>query len=372
MPLKRLLIALVLLVSMPFSALAQFIASDDLFLAPSTVPYQVYETNTIATGSSLIFDTGDVGGGSITSIQILPLLIGNPASDQGDYDAAALSLINVGNYSTFYAYQPNLDYTATVISSNSTTVNFGAPGSYIVRLNGEAEFTYAVDVDTGFLEDLGAAPPNNARDPAGPGRVNVMTPGTDLILVSTGDPTDNGANGPLAKALAVCQGLGNTDTASSLQDAINKIQAASEAAGNEKITVTLVGHGRAGSIKIDNQRINDQGDSTMTAKAFQEAIDPYVKEIKFYSCNTAEGAAGTTFLNTFASSGGIARGFTGGIRPYTDGTRSGFSANANVRLITAVAPEPGVLLLFAPGLVAFATVRRRRVQCQRPIPTPKF
>lgn len=119
----------------------------------------------------------------------------------------------------------------------------------------------------------------------------------------------------------------------------------------------MIGHGKPGSILIGNQRINDLGDQNggMTSAQFQAAIDQYCSSITFYSCSTAQGATGNSFLQSIASSVGSASGFT---QPITV-TPTYWDVNAGAQFVTLV-PEPGALSLLGLGGCALWLWKLRR------------
>ena len=70
----------------------------------------------------------------LVGLQILPLLNPNPSTSDGSYTRAQLAGINLGNYHSYYAFQPNVDYFATSISGNASTVTIDQSGRYYVDL----------------------------------------------------------------------------------------------------------------------------------------------------------------------------------------------------------------------------------------------
>ncbi len=153
--------------------------------------------------------------------------------------------------------------------------------------------------ETGLLEKPGS------EDPTGPSE-KISGPEGDLILVAEGDAT-------LDKAAENITNEGKTvERTDSVQSTIDKIRAASQAAG-EKIHVELVGHGAPGEISMNNQHWEDEnaiGPDGDDIRAFQDSIDAWVDDISIFSCRAAEGAEGDTLLQILANSIGHASGWT--------------------------------------------------------------
>ena len=71
------------------------LTADQLFLAPSDVPEQVYTPILLSPGSSYNI------GGLFDAVNILPLLKANPTTPDGNYTTADLNNITAANYSQF-------------------------------------------------------------------------------------------------------------------------------------------------------------------------------------------------------------------------------------------------------------------------------
>jgi len=344
---KRLILfgALAILIVLPARSFAQDETNSQLFLAPEDVPYQQYTPDNITSGGTVTFNASQVPGAtSLTDVQILPELNPDPNTSDGDYPNSDLDAINSSDYSSYFAETPNVDYDTTTPSAGSSLATFNTPGIYFAQLDTNNGSTIVeVNVDDENAED----PAAGAGDKLGPQR-KIATPNTDLVLISSGDPKDNGA---MANAMA--QNLPNAQNVNSVAAVVTAIMNACKAAGH-KVSVTLIGHGRPGSIKIGNQRINDQGDQNggMTSAQFQAAIDMCCSSITFYSCSTGQGPSGTSFLQNIAGSIGSASGWTNTITIAT----TYFDANANAMFVTYV-PEP---VLFAPIVIGMALLRRSR------------
>ncbi len=343
-----------LVVAFPTIGRAQ-ISSDDLFLAPTEVPIDFYSATVLSPGGSIIYSADDVlAGSSLLSVRILPLLNPNPAgTPDGVYTPGDLAGISVGNYSSFFFRQPNADYFASNIASNMSTVNFASDGQYFVQLRvtdgmTEASRLFNVQVDDFFAED----PAAGAADKTGPTR-RFAAPTTDLVIISDMDPNDNGA---MANAMTQLPGAAKASTIDGVKQAIMD---AFNANGMQKISVTLIGHGRPGSIKIGTERINNDTDGTITASDFQEYIDEFVSSIEFYSCSTGAGADGRAFLDDIAASLGAGRATA-----FDDTltiSKTYFDLTATGQRVRGV-PEPAAFVLLAlggGGLLVASRWRRR-------------
>lgn len=336
---------------------AQFISSDDLFLAPTAVAEDFYDEVFLSTGGSHMFTGEDIASGfSLTGLRILPTLVANSLTTEGEYSTSDLLGVNVGNYSSYFADQPNLDYFATEITSNSSFASFNDDGFYFVELTGsDGTNTASKIVNVQINDFLGEDPAAGVKDKVAVHR-EVGKPTSDLVIISDGDPKDNGFN-TNAQAL-----LPDAKKAKTLEEACQAVKDAYAANGNKKISLTMMGHGRSGSIKIGTERINDFSDGTMTAQAFQECIDPYVKEITFFSCNVGAGTDGQMFLQTFANSIGKATGYD---KTVTAGEKS-FDLDAKAKAIVVTVPESGsgslLIIALAAGGFLILPFRRRSVR----------
>lgn len=341
------------------TALATLISASDLFLSPMLVPEADYTLaghtfSTPAESLSLSFAPGSHAplGGSIVGAHILPLLNPNPATAAGEYSASDLALITSGNYTSYFFRLPGTHYAAD-LTAGSLTVDFHASGQYFLGIDYDVAGTkstvlYHVEVNDFFGGD-------GAADKAAVART-IGGPTTDFNVVSTTVGTDNKYADNAAGEIAGRLGAARVSRAGTLADACAQIEAASKKAG-KKLTVSLVGHGRPGSIRIGTERINSDADGVMTAKQFQKCIDPYVSSIEFWSCNTAQDAAGDKFLQDFADSIGMASGFT----VTTTASQTFWDTRAGAKgldaAVNAVVPEPGALLLVLLGLLLLSATR---------------
>lgn len=351
----------VLMLLLSTTAWGGYIASDQLFQAPSDVPMIVYDGSFLInvpfsdSGGSVDFSISNVPGATeLLGLSILPVLNPFPNDPEGVYTPADLAAINLTNYDGYYAFQPNTDYFASEIVNNASTVSFNgnADGAYFVNLhtsNGSTTSNTFIRVE--FGDFLGKDP---ATDPTGPER-KVTLPATDLTIISDGDPNDNGYLTNAQKQLP------NAVKAKTVQETVDAIKKYYDDHGQKKFEVTLIGHGRAGSIKIGTQRINNDTDTNggMTPAEFQKAIDKYASSVHFFSCNTGSGEKGKQFLKDIFASIPIATAYDG----YTTASQTYFDAGATARAVRGsdVVPEPSNLfsvLLCAPVIMLFA--RRHR------------
>ena len=245
------------------AAWATFINSNDLFLAPASVPVRIYNPIDIDPGNSVTFSSSEVPGATaLVGMHILPVLNPNPASTDGSYTRAQLGGINSGNYTGYYAFQPNADYFATTISGNASTATFDKDGFYFVELQtikGKhlSNHVFLVAADDALAED----PAAGAKDKVGPQR-KITLPAVDLTIISDGDPNDDhGGKGAMANAMKL---FPTAMKAKTIADVIKDIKDYYDSHGKKKFEVLIIGHGRPGSIKIGKQRINNDADSTIT------------------------------------------------------------------------------------------------------------
>jgi hypothetical protein len=312
--------------------------TNQLFLAPSAVPVQIYTPISLNLGNS------DTISGSFSAVNMLPLLKPDPNTSGGQYTNADFNRISLANYSQYYAYTPTVDYSAN-LSSSGVTLTFNQPGSYFVRLvsGGQSSFLY-------FQIDDGWFPIDGNSQVSGPER-QWTPPPADLNVVSQGE--DDAGQAAVTNRAAGLPRPGNTVRADDIDSVVNAIKKASQNAGH-KISVNLVGHGAPGAIQFGNEIIGDA--FNMTAKEFQKEIDPYVNKITFISCNTASGAKGGKFLTDIHSSIDGVAGFSFPITVHDDG----FDLNAKGGL-SLPTPEPSTLLMLGSGLLGLRGFFRRRL-----------
>lgn len=272
---------------------AMEVSPSSLFLSPSLIQEDIYPGHTLSVTGQQVYTSSDLGG-TLLGVQILPLLVPNPLSSQGEYTSSDLLGITQSNFSSYFAAQPDVDYAADFTSSE-ITIDYGAAGSYFVQITAEnngTQFTklYYDEVDDAIGQNPGAGVP---KDKVGVGRLMKPegTPKADLIIVSNQAKEGAAANGYTANALATLQAQGkNVKTADSLDDAIAKIMAESQRLGRA-ITVDLVGHGTPGTILIGNTTLAAKN-GAMTPAALGAALKGKVSNINFFSCNTGQGQPG--------------------------------------------------------------------------------
>ncbi len=380
---------------LPSPSWSALISSSDLFLAPSLVGEDAYDFHELtgldgSSGLTRTYTSADVNGATITGVRILPLLNPNPTTSQGDYSAADLASINVGNFSSYFFAQPNQDYFAD-LTSGLLTIEYYAEGSYFVEVAAQDNngVTFSKIFEDG-VDDFQGSLPGQPRDRTQPGRV-IATPSADLSIVSNPAAEPAGTNGYSGAAFLTLQAAGRTpQLANSTQGVIAQIQAACQAKGGP-ITVTLVGHGASGAVQIGNTRIttNPRPNSTdVTPAQFQAAIDliaagpnagqQCVKAIDFYSCNVNTNTLGMTqgsdFMNAMQLSIPDTRAFnqfTTAMAPYTVfNRRTGqivivrngfFDVGAGGVLGSLSVPEPPGILLIVTALGAMLMLRARNV-----------
>jgi len=287
--LGRILAITCLLVVLPvMQAGAVLLTGEELYFDPESADFDFYPRVLLP---DLVIENSHMWGAEgdpIVDADILPVLKPGPypigyAFDQSDYEQT-----------------PNVDYFADLTDGN-LTATFLASAQYLVRIHRDsgASEIHTVLAETGLLEKPGS------EDPTGPSE-KISGPEGDLILVAEGDST-------LDKAAENITDEGKTvERVDSVQDAINKIRTASQAAG-EKIHVELVGHGAPGEVSMNNQHWEDEnaiGPDGDDIRAFQDSIDAYVDDISIFSCRAAEGAEGDTLLQILANSIGHASGWT--------------------------------------------------------------
>lgn len=329
---------------LPGSAQAAAIAPDAMFFAPISLIEGVYPEQPVSgDGESvpftivwkesdlLAYDAG-IATAKITGLEVLPILVPNPATVEGDYSAVELRAITVANYRQFYHYKPGLDvydqvsdYSAD-LTGNVLTLSLLGPGPYAIRVKANVfvvatqrieprSYVYGQYVEDGLflaggpkrtmvhrtskMEDLDAL--SALLKDLGP------LPNSDLYVVSQSNPpdgTEETANDNLTR-----DGK-NVARAGSPQDVINAICAASMAAGGP-ISVTIIGHGNGPSGGAGSGFINIGGGcignfpGCMSPCDFGMALAGKVKSITFGSCNTG---SDQQFLQDVANKSGATCG----------------------------------------------------------------
>jgi hypothetical protein len=154
----------------------------------------------------------------------------------------------------------------------------------------------------------------------------------------------------------------------SVAGAIAKIKAASEKAGR-KLHVELDGHGYAGYISVGGGWMKGAGYfiDKSNVEEFQKAIDPYVKEITFQSCNTGAGADGAAFLAALKKSIPSAGAWD---RPISVIDKSYFTVGIDGKFVKSEVPKPSAFGLLGAGLVLMAVFHYRLAGRGRSIEGP--
>lgn len=310
--------------SFALGAAASPIPPDDMFFPPLELVADVYPSQPlsgdgITTPWEAVWTVADIAvvdpgryDYAITGVQILPVLVPNPSTTEGEYTDSDLAAIDVTNYPSWYfmvagidVFDTSIDYAAD-LTAGVLTASFTGPSLYAVRVNSVsrpsplAPLEARSHVFSEFVNDFFAE--DGAPDPHGPKRKVSDVGQKDLNVVSTNDPNDNGA---MVIARATLNKLGKpVATASTIQEAIDKIRAKSDELGRP-ISVTLFGHGRSGSVKIGTQRINKANDSVMTPADFGAAVRGKVASVTTFGCKTGEGAAGQAYLQNLANGANV-------------------------------------------------------------------
>lgn len=322
------------------------VSASSLFLSPTLVPSAVYTPIFLNSGATYIFQSSLLGA-DLSGVQVLPLLKPNPAAPvEGQYTSAELAAINFGNSGTYFDRVAGTDYLAD-LEPTDAEVTFNGNGSYFVRLtdvNGNSVLSY-IQVDDQWIPD-GAAPVGAS----GPER-RIPTPKADVNVVSKTEGTVAKQKAVDDAAAALTADGQTVVRADSVDEVVAAIKAAYDANGKKKVTVSLVGHGAPGRIKIGGDRIGDG--FTISVADFQKKIDPYVSYIRIIACEAAQGTIGSKMLADLAKSIGAASGYT---VPVTV-TATYFDLDARATLSLALVPEPSTFLLVATGLVLIC--RRR-------------
>ena len=286
-----------------WSLQASPVSASNLFLSPTLVPTAFYTPILLNAGATYVFQSSLLGA-DLSGVQVLPLLKPNPAAPvEGQYTLAELAAITFANSDTYFDRVAGTDYLAD-LDPTDAEVTFNGDGSYFVRLtdvNGNSVLSY-VQVDDQWIPD-GAAPVG----PSGPER-RIATPKADVNVVSKTESTPEKQKAVDNAAAALAADGQTVVRADSVDAVVAAIKAAYDANGKKKVTVSLVGHGAPGRIKIGGERIGDG--FTISVADFQKKIDPYVSYIRVLACEAAQGAAGSKMLSDLAKSIGAASGYT--------------------------------------------------------------
>lgn len=348
----RLLLAIItLLASFSFSAraIAQYISSDALFLAPSSIQTRIYDAIDLAPGESRVFSIADVPGASaLLEVHILPLLWSNPFQPYRYYSPSDLGAINVSNYAQYFKFLPNVDYMATDIMGGSSTITFGASGPYYVELltlnGGQSQSSvFRVTADDFFWG--GPAP---GAKPTGPER-DLPLPPADLTVITSADPNN-------AAAVATGKLIPTAVKASSIETLVAALEKYYNDHGKKKFTLNLFGHGQPGSIEVGGDQVGSAPGSKMSAADFQKLIDKYVSAVNFLSCELGKDEAGKKFLDDIKASIPNA---TAPMTPITVGAKS-LDIGAGDKSFGIATPEPVTWILFVAGFGLVGGAMRRR------------
>lgn len=365
------------------------VSPSALFLPPSSIIDDFYEGHTLTTTAQQIYTASEIGG-TLVGVRILPLLVPNLLTSQGQYNSSDLLGITASTYSSYFSVLPDQDYFAD-FSPSAITIDYGAPGSYFVEITAESggtQFTklYYDEVDDAIGQNPLIGVP---KDKVGVSRLVKPqgNPDADLIIVSNQSKEGAAANGYSAAALATLQSQGkNVMVADSLEDAITKIKAESTRLGRA-ITVDLVGHGTPGTILIGNTTLAAKG-GAMTPAAFGAALKDKVTNLDFFSCNTGVGQAGKNMAKAITDAAminsiGAFNTFTSAYPPTpkfapvvtivntpfgprrnitwvpTGATNPGYFDVGGFGIKGLLVPEPAAWLLFITFLAAAIATRRR-------------
>jgi hypothetical protein len=288
--------AMCVLVCVALPAGARSLTDAEMYLNPDEAPYDHYERVVL---DDLSVDNDwlwSAAGDDVIDADILPVLREGPGVN-GLYPPG------YGFTQADYYQKPNVDYFADV-TGGALTVRIMISGQYSVRVHraSGASQIWTVFAETGMLE-LGDNKTGASRKISGPSG--------DLIIVSEGDGTLDQAAKNIQNEDDGSGGKKKVTRAKGVDDVVDKIKAASRAAG-KKIHVELVGHGASGMISTNDSSTADGdliGPDEADIKEFQEAIDDYVNGLSLFSCSSAEGDAGAKLLSLLASSLGWASGY---------------------------------------------------------------
>ncbi|NJL21025.1 MAG: hypothetical protein HC895_09720 [Leptolyngbyaceae cyanobacterium SM1_3_5] len=328
-------------------AAAAPIPPDAMFFPPASLVEGVYPEQPVSgdgesvpftlqwTEDDLLANDPEILSATITGLQVLPILVPNPATTEGEYSKAALRAITASNYLQYYHYKPGLDvydlvsdYSAD-LTANVLTLSILGPGPYAVRVNADVlvaetlvvehrSYVYGQYVEDGLfqaggpvrtmvhrtskLEDIDAL--TRLQKALGP------LPSSDIYVVSKTNPPDKFeeyANDNLTR-----DGK-NVARAGSPQDVINAICAAAMAKGGP-VSVTILGHGNgpagaggSGFIRIGTGCIGNYP-GCMSPCDFGKALAGKVKSVTIGSCYTG---SDKQFLQDIANkSGATCGGYT--------------------------------------------------------------
>ena len=290
------------------SAFAAALTDVEMYFDPVTIVPDYYPRVYLEDLNSVNSYTWDANSDDIVDTDILPVL-------------------KPGDYLLWYAYSqndylqiPNVDYFAD-ITSGSLQVTFQTPGLYhvrVTRLSGSS-IIYAVFAESALKEDAGSTDKTDKNKKVDP------CPDGDLFIVADDDDT-------MDDSAKVWENNGRTvQRASSRQDVVNKIVAASKKAG-KKIHVELDGHGSPGSVKMGKTG-SDIRINLANVAEFQKSIDDYVNHITFQGCSTGKGKKGNRFLQILADSIGKAGAWD---RPVTVVGETHFTVPTDAKFVEIV------------------------------------
>lgn len=308
--------------------------ADALYFDPDSLALAEYARDYLYPTFDGVSSTGNSiqWAGDILGVNILPMLVPYSSSDPAGYPLGYLF-----SYSDYY-YTPFSDYFVD-LTDGVATATFNKAGIYHARLTREDG---SVEIRT-VLANAGTL----GEDDRTSASVRIDGPVADLVLVS--NPTGGDSTLEIANSNAVDEnGADNVDRASSVADAVSKIEQAYHDNGDEKIHLEVVAHGRAGFFRLGDTGIGAGG--SMSIAEFQKLIDEYVDEISVYACSfAADGAAG---LQTLADSIGTATGFDKPVSVYRNwfGFSYGWDLPLGGKKITAKAPDSAMFpLIFISG-----------------------
>jgi hypothetical protein len=277
------------------------LTAADMFLDPSAIPPANYAYSYFSSGYTAQF----------TGVQRLQVL---PALQDG---------------SNAYYFTPTVDYTGDITGANGS-ITFNRPGPYFVLATNTNNTQTLFDYGIGFqVFPAETGPTYNWHQ--------TTVPAADDYVI---DPSLAASQPTFPQGSTVKNNLATWN------DVLNFLKTLTNA------HVELSGHGAPGQFYYAGV---DVLDSSMLGTLDQ--LVGHVECLTFMSCLTAQGAAGSAFLQGVANKLGTSAGYTDCVGG--NGTNWFYNDSAKYLTFTAV-PEPPSLVLIVLGLAGIAIPARRR------------